>query len=199
MQHQRWDLRFGRIGYRPRTSPADPQRFDYATFGVGGIGVSTGERWHRDGGATSSLRFASEHPLSPIAEGAGYWRYAPTDVGVRFLTGYDYRPRSATVDRLFRPVMGWATAWSFDRLRLWLETGLTPEAARRRAVVELVARLALVVCVARWGVVAGIGAAILAMAVPPSPHTPAARRCLRRPPDRIAGTAPSALARLEAS
>ncbi|WP_200908346.1 hypothetical protein [Frigoribacterium sp. RIT-PI-h] len=26
-----------------------------------------------------------------------------------------------------RPLLGWATAFSFDRLRLWLETGREPE------------------------------------------------------------------------
>ncbi|MFN0090888.1 MAG: hypothetical protein ACKVWR_11560 [Acidimicrobiales bacterium] len=48
---------------------------------------------------------------------------------MRFLTRYDYRPRwgrlGGLVDRwLFRPVFGWATAWSFDRLRL---QGLVPK------------------------------------------------------------------------
>jgi hypothetical protein len=61
----------------------------------------------------------------------------PTDVGTRFSTGYDYETRFGVVGRaidglLFRPLLGWATAWSFDRLRLWLEAGLTPEASLRR-------------------------------------------------------------------
>jgi hypothetical protein len=43
---------------------------------------------------------------------------------VRFLTGYDYGTRfglpGQVIDRLaLRPLLGWATAWSFDRLRLW--------------------------------------------------------------------------------
>lgn len=196
-QHQRWDLRFGRIAVRRRASPDEPQRFDYATWGIAGVGVSTGERWHGDGGATSSLRFASEHPLSPIAEGAGYWRYVPTESGVRFLTGYDYRARRPFVDRLFRPLMGWGTAWSFDRLRLWLETGLTPERAMRRALADAVVRVALIVLAVAWHPAAGLPAAMVALLVPPGPGTPAARRCLRRPPDSVAATAPSDLARLE--
>jgi hypothetical protein len=41
---------------------------------------------------------------------------------------------------VFRPLMGWATAWSFDRLRLWLEDGQTPEASLAWATVYAVAR-----------------------------------------------------------
>jgi hypothetical protein len=49
---------------------------------------------------------------------------------VRFSTGYDYTPGWGTLlDRLMmRPVVGWMTAWSFDRLRIWAETGVEPEA-----------------------------------------------------------------------
>jgi uncharacterized membrane protein YphA (DoxX/SURF4 family) len=35
---------------------------------------------------------------------------------------------------MFRPLFGWATAWSFDRLRLWLEDGVAPERSRDQAV-----------------------------------------------------------------
>jgi hypothetical protein len=64
----------------------------------------------------------------------GYRRYVPVAGGVRFLTAYAYRSRCGTAgrlaDRLFRPVFGWATAWSFDRLRLWLERSISPAASR---------------------------------------------------------------------
>ena len=75
---------------------------------------------------------------SLIRSGSGYWRYEPTSGGVRFLTRYDYETRwgalGALVDRvLFRPLLGWATAWSFDRLRIWLEEGVEPERSRRLA------------------------------------------------------------------
>ena len=75
---------------------------------------------------TSALRFGSESPISIIRAGSGYWKYVPTGDGIRFLTAYDYRTRFGIVGRLadrvaFRPLLGWATAWSFDRLRLWLE------------------------------------------------------------------------------
>jgi hypothetical protein len=36
--------------------------------------------------------------------------------------------------------MGWATAWSFDRLRLWVERGIDPETSFRRGIVHFLAR-----------------------------------------------------------
>ena len=118
-EHERWDLRFTDIDYRPRPDESEPQRFDYATrvgFGVGveGHGESTGGT--RDGGVrTSALRFWSDDPTSLIETGTGYWKYVPEDGGVRFLTGYNYRVRfgasGRAFDRLvFRPLMVWATA-----------------------------------------------------------------------------------------
>ncbi|NEB06050.1 hypothetical protein [Streptomyces sp. SID13726] len=212
-QHQRWDLRFTRITYLPRAE-GEPQRFRYATrvlpgLTVAGTGVSAGERERPDGTRTSALRFSSPHPLSLLAEGSGYWRYVPDGDGVTFLTGYDYRPRwgraGALADRLlFRPLMGWATAWSFDRLRLWLERGITPERALYNWLAELVVR-ALVITVACTGLglegllrLFGPLAASMAYASPlllaltislalfksPLPCTPAARRCVRQPPVR---------------
>jgi hypothetical protein len=64
---------------------------------------------------------------------------------VRFLTWYDYDTRfgrcGRAFDRLvFRPLLGWATAWSFDRLRLWLERGIPPDSALRLALVYTVSR-----------------------------------------------------------
>ena len=61
--------------------------------------------------------------------------------GVRFITRYDYEVRwgliGRALDRLVvRPLMGWATAWSFDRLRLWIETGVEPRGAARQAIVH---------------------------------------------------------------
>src|ERR1039458_111543 len=41
----------------------------------------------------------------------------------------------------FRPLIGWATAWSFDRLALWVEDGQTPEVSMMVAFVEAVARV----------------------------------------------------------
>ncbi|MEU3428897.1 hypothetical protein [Streptomyces gardneri] len=203
-RHQRWDLRFTEIDYLPRAE-GEPQHFRYATrvlpfLVVAGTGVSAGERHRAGGDRVSALRFASPHPLSLLAEGSGYWRYVPTGDGVRFLTGYDYRPRwgllGRAADRLaFRPLMGWATAWSFDRLRLWCEEGITPERSRNRWLLELLVRVLLVAVpitltrlplglVSSYSVpltVLGLAVAVLA---PPSSRTPAARRCLRTAPAR---------------
>jgi len=141
--HERWDLRFSRIEYLPKTSGDDPQRFRYVTrigfgFEVSGEGETVGQRGMKDGSRSSALKFWSAAPLSIIREGSGYWKYIPTAEGIRFLTWYDYRtrfgPAGALFDRLiFRPLIGWATAWSFDRLRLWLEQGVDPSRALRRA------------------------------------------------------------------
>ncbi|MFD5897353.1 hypothetical protein [Streptomyces sp. NPDC060366] len=229
--HQRWDLRFSEIDYLPRP-PGEPQRFRYAVrvlpfLTVSGTGVSAGESGGADGRRVSVLRFASPHPLSLLAEGSGYWRYVPTSDGVRFLTGYDYRPRwgrlGAVADRwVFRPLMGWATAWSFDRLRLWCEHGVSPARSLAHAVGELVVRLIAVPGVvavltasgtggadgaASWALpaVVALASAALLLLLPPLPRTPAARRCLRTPPGRptsatsaaSASAAPALLATLE--
>jgi Polyketide cyclase / dehydrase and lipid transport len=179
-QHARWDVRFSRI----EPYGADG-RFRYTTrvlpgLTVVGFGVTAGERRRPDGCATSALRFACTHPLSLIRSGAGYWRYVPTPRGVRFLTGYDYVPGwgrlGAVADRAFRPLFGWATAWSFDRLRLWLERGISPERSRNQALAEAAMRLAVAV----GGFTAGYPIAALALLLPPLPGTPAARRCRRR-------------------
>jgi hypothetical protein len=161
--HERWDLRFSHIEYLPRADDCAPQRFRYATrigFGVevGGEGETLGQRDLADGGSTSALKFGSDQSLSIIREGRGYWKYVPTPDGIRFLTWYDYRTRfgaaGALFDRLvFRPLIGWATAWSFDRLRLWLEERIEPELAVRHTLIHLVTRAALVAVFAYQGLV----------------------------------------------
>jgi hypothetical protein len=192
--HQRWDLRFSRIVYLAERTPDQARRFEYATrvlpgLTVSGTGISVDERACSDGSRTSALRFSSSHPLSLIRSGMGYWRYVPTGVGIRFLTGYDYQPGWGRMGRLadhcFRPLMGWGTAWSFDRLRLWLERGVPPERSLRRALVDVGARGA--VCTAAWWVapvVLAVVVTLVGLLAPPLPSTPAARRCRRRPPDR---------------
>jgi uncharacterized membrane protein YphA (DoxX/SURF4 family) len=49
--------------------------------------------------------------------------------------------------------MAWSTAWSFDRLRLWLEEGLEPAHALRQTLVHWVARGALALVFTYQGVV----------------------------------------------
>ena len=161
--HEQWDLRFSSIEYLPREVSTDPQRFRYVTrigcgLKVAGEGETVGCRSLPDGSATSALKFSSGAPLSIIREGSGYWKYIPTPDGIRFLTWYDYRTRfgapGALFDRLiFTPAIGWATAWSFDRLRLWIEDGVAPRTAARHALIHGVARIALAAVFAYQGVV----------------------------------------------
>jgi len=223
-RHRRWDLRFTEIEYLPR-GEREPQRFRYATrvlpfLTVSGTGVSAGERTRPDGTRTSALRFSSAHPLSPLAEGSGYWRNVPDGDGVRLITGDDYPPRGGRVGALadrvvLRPLMGWATAWSFDRLRLWLDRGITPERRFVNWYAELAVRT-LVLTTACTGLglnsslrlfgpfaatMAYLCPLLLAVAISlalfktPLSCTPAARRCLRTPPTRV--PAPRLLCTLE--
>jgi uncharacterized membrane protein YphA (DoxX/SURF4 family) len=151
--HERWDLRFSHIEYLPRPSADEPQHFLYETrigFGLSikGTGQSVGERGGAAGDATSALKFASDDPKSLIREGSGYWKYVPTPAGLRFFTWYDYTVRFGAVGRVadwlvFRPLMGWATAWSFDRMRLWAEEGQTPEASMAFSAIHATARVAI--------------------------------------------------------
>lgn len=151
--HEQWDLRFSRIQYLPRSSPDAPQHFLYATrigggFEISGEGESTTRADADSGARTSSLQFWSNAPYSLIRRGSGYWRYIPDEGGVKFLTWYDYDTRFGVVGRVvdrvaFRPLLGWATAWSFDRLRLWLEAGTRPAAAFRQAMTHGISRLVL--------------------------------------------------------
>jgi uncharacterized membrane protein YphA (DoxX/SURF4 family) len=151
--HARWDLRFTDITYLPRADASQPQRFRYATrigFGLAieGQGETVGRHDGNGGECTSALKFWSDDPRSLIRKGAGYWRYVPTPNGLRFLTAYDYHVGFGRCGRLldvlvFRPLLGWATAWSFDRLRLWIEQGIDPAVSLQRALIHGVARAAL--------------------------------------------------------
>ena len=174
-QHSRWDLRFSSItpvenlprgGYRFRYERRLPLHV------IVGTGTSVGERHRPDGTRTSALRFTTRDRLSPLGDGRGYWRYVPTGSGMRFITGYDYRPGwGRLVDRLvMRRLIGWMTAWSFDRLRLWAETGVPPESWPLWSVMQ-------------WW----------------RPDRPRASRC-RRIPDRghVMADAPASLSSLEA-
>lgn len=161
--HAGWDLRFTSIQYLPKATPDEPQRFRYATrlgFGVGvhGDGETIGERNGADGSRTSALQFWSDQRRSLIREGRGYWKYVPTPEGVLFLTSYDYTTRGgrlgSLIDRMaFRRLMGWATAWSFDRLALWLERGVDPASAGRQSLIHGIARCTLAAVFAYHGIV----------------------------------------------
>ncbi|MFD3164123.1 hypothetical protein [Herpetosiphon sp. NSE202] len=194
--HQRWDLRFSTIEYGTRTDPAQPQAFLYTTrigFGLQITGRGeTSTKQLADGRMISALRFWSDHPLSLIRAGAGYWLYTPTSDGIDFSTSYDYQTRFGLlgwlIDRLlFRPLMAWATAWSFDRLRLWLEQQIDPALALRmwlnQGIVGLGAFGLLLSCFAwvawQFGLVCAV---LLAVGMTwrrkaHSAHIPAAKHC----------------------
>jgi uncharacterized membrane protein YphA (DoxX/SURF4 family) len=148
--HQRWDLRFSEIDYLPR-QPGEAQKFSCKTRIGGGLriegaGESTGERDDASGQRTSALKFWSDDPKSLIKLGSGYWKYIPGNDSIRFLTSYDYRTRFGAIGQIvdkmfFRLLLSWATAWSFDRLRLWIEKGILPEVSRDRTFVYALSRL----------------------------------------------------------
>ncbi|GAB7193663.1 hypothetical protein NUM3379_43730 [Kineococcus sp. NUM-3379] len=211
--HPRWDLRFSAIT-PSGTDGRGNVHFGYALalpsprlplLRVTGTGISAGQRRRADGRGTSALRWTSADRLSPLGDGAGYWRYVPRPDGtVRFLTGYDYTPGwgrlGAALDPwLTRPAVGWATAWSFDRLRLWAAEGVDPARSRDRALVWTALRaagLAGAAALVRRAPVAAAGLAAAAVLAPVPASVPSARRCLRRPPDPLARRAPSSLASL---
>ncbi|MDQ0207591.1 DoxX-like family protein [Alkalicoccobacillus murimartini] len=134
--HQAWDLRFSSITYLPRIE-GHPQSFLYKTnigFGlsIAGWGESIGSFHSEDGSKTSSLRFGTDQKRSLIREGRGYWKYDQQGEGTVFLTQYDYDVRYGSVGRaidrvFFRPMIGWATALSFDVLKRSLEKGEAPK------------------------------------------------------------------------
>ncbi len=173
--HARWDLRFSAIrpledldggGYRFEYERSMPLRT------IRGVGTSLGERSRPDGTRTSALKFTTSDRFSPLGDGRGFWRYEPRAGGVRFFTGYDYRPGwGAFLDRLImRRLIGWMTAWSFDRLRIWAERGEPPERWPLRSVLAV------------WRA-----------------HRPRASRCRRTPlTGRTMDAAPSTLETLEA-
>ncbi|MGA7148335.1 MAG: SRPBCC family protein, partial [Microbacterium sp.] len=129
--HSRWDGRFSEI-VPLEDLPGGGVRFAYRLrvpgHTIAGTGTTIGERSRPDGTRTSALRFDTDDPLSPLGAGRGYWRYVPDGDTVVFSTGYDYEPAwGRLADRVIRPLVGWLTAWSFDRLRIWAETGVPPE------------------------------------------------------------------------
>lgn len=153
--HQVWDLRFSEIQYLPKENEQAPQQFLYATkigFGIAvkGIGESVATKTQDNGTSTSVLKFSSDSPISIIQQGSGYWKYMPEKDGIKFLTGYDYQTRWGILGKifdkiLFRPLMIWATAWSFDCLKNWLEKGIHPKQAIQSQLTVLIAHLTLAI------------------------------------------------------
>lgn len=213
--HPQWDLRFSRI------TPIEQDghgllhfryEFRLPLYVIQGTGTSLGHRFRPDGQATSVLKFDTADPVSPIGQGSGYWRYIPTENGLRFITGYNYQPGMGALGRaldswVFRPALGWATAISFDRLRMWAESDLDPRGSRNRWLVDAAARSCgvLTACVLLRHAIAvrtagpaalGLTVGAASLMLPSHRTVPRAGRCLRQAPDSRSGRAPSALADL---
>lgn len=227
--HPRWDLRFSRIIPTGVGSDGHSQfryEFQLPFYAITGTGTSLGHKTTASGQATSVLKFSTSNPLSPIGPGSGYWRYIPVDQGIRFITGYNYAPGMGAIGRkldarFIRPGLGWATALSFDRLRLWAESGVDPAQSRNAWFLDAAARaagLAGAAAVLRHGVAArpraasfqypgslkelsarasttalGLSLGALALMLPSHPTVPRAKRCLRQPLDRDSAEAPASL------
>lgn len=144
--HNQWDLRFSEIRYLPKLNESEGQKFLYDTRIGFGLKISgTGETNHsiddRKAERLSTLSFTSEQPISLIRQGGGYWRYKKSGDKLTFITLFDYKTRFGTAGRLldrflFRPMFGYATAWSFDRLRIWLEDRIPPSVVVERAIIH---------------------------------------------------------------
>ncbi|SFS61901.1 DoxX-like family protein [Paenibacillus sp. 453mf] len=151
-KHVEWDLRFSQIDYIPKQEEEEKQRFRYVTnigFGlrIEGEGVTTSGK-HQDHKRMSSLHFSSDQAISLILSGGGYWRYEQADKGIRFLTRYDYKTRFYFLGKwfdffVFRPLMGWATALSFDVLKIWLEKGISPKISYRQLFIHAIVTFGL--------------------------------------------------------
>ena len=136
--HEQWDLRFSSITYLPKEENK-PQEFLYITkvapgLQVEGWGKSVGSFHAEDGSRTSSLHFGTDQAISIIREGRGYWKYIPTnETTITFLTAYNYEASFGRLGKIFdrfifRPLIGWGTALSFDVLKRWLEKSESPSA-----------------------------------------------------------------------
>ena len=139
--HERWDLRFSTIEYLPRSGECSPSG---SATPLGSASACRSRARARAWGSATCRRVprvVAEVQLRGSSvdhsRGERLLEVHPHADGIRFLTWYDYQTRfgraGALFDRVvFRPMLGWATAWSFDRLRLWLERDIRPEAALRQ-------------------------------------------------------------------
>ncbi|GAF12441.1 LOW QUALITY PROTEIN: hypothetical protein JCM19045_1638 [Bacillus sp. JCM 19045] len=146
--HQQWDLRFSDITYIPKEEPDAPQQLPTKQISVfvrlkAQVRVASREEKRK----ALILEVLADHPLSLIDNGGGYWKYIEHDGGVQFMTQYNYQtkwgPVGRIIDLIFKPLMGWATAWSFDALRLWLEKGIPPALSVSRSLIFLLCSFVL--------------------------------------------------------
>lgn len=185
--HPRWDLRFSRI------TPIEQDgqgllhfryEFRIPLHVIQGTGTSLGHRFRPDGQATSVLKFDTADPVSPIGQGSGYWRYIPTEDGLRFITGYNHQPGMGALGKALDPQ---------DSRNRWL----IDAAARAGGVLTACFLLRRALAGRTAGPAAlGLTAAAASWMLPSHWTVPRAGRCLRRAPDPRSGRAPSALAEL---
>lgn len=133
--HEQWDLRFSSITYLPKEVD-EPQLFSYKTqiapwLQIEWWGKSVGTHHGDKGKRTSSLHFGTKNRYSIISEGKGYWQYIPNKDAITFLTQYDYNVNFGLLGRkldlfIFRSLIGWGTALSFDVLKRWIEKDENP-------------------------------------------------------------------------
>ncbi|WP_217585791.1 DoxX-like family protein [Lentibacillus saliphilus] len=138
--HEQWDLRFSSITYLDNADGV--QHFTYERRLAPGIYIkgwrkTVGYHNSDEGTRTSSLHFGTDQITSPIKEGRGYWQYTPNEDSITVVTQYDYEPGYGRIGKwadqlVFRPLMGFATALSFDVLKGWVERGEAPALQYRR-------------------------------------------------------------------
>ncbi len=128
--HTRWDVRFSTLRYLPRADRSQPQRFEFTTpIGITGKGEITATCSDANGVRTVSERFDCGWLTR---DGWAHWQYVPTAHGVRLLTRFDFVTGPAIASQVVKLPLAYLTAWSFDRLRIWLEQGIPPEQAVQR-------------------------------------------------------------------
>lgn len=147
--HERWDLRFA--GHAGRAGPDETQPRRSRPAARWGFGLTIeNEAESGDvqpgGGRALNYKFGSDDPGAFVCQGTGRWRCTPVSGAALLETSYDYDVRFGAAGRLFdrlvfRPLLGWATAWCFDRLRLWIEREVDPATALKWSIVHAVARL----------------------------------------------------------
>ncbi|TKI23852.1 hypothetical protein FCO27_12850 [Bacillus pumilus] len=133
--HEQWDLRFSTISLNePQNEQTQSFLYEkHLGFGlsVTGTGAYRTRMMDERNERASSLQFKSSHPLTFIKEGSGYWKYMKTSDHIVFQTQFDYKTKEGKgwtwADRiLFRPMIGFMTAFSFGALKTWLEKGTHP-------------------------------------------------------------------------
>jgi hypothetical protein len=83
------------------------------------------------------------YPENLVTDSSPGTTTAPASVG----------PGPSSISLSFAPLLAWATAWSFDRLRLWLERGASPSATLRHFVAHACARSTVALVFAYHGLV----------------------------------------------